>query len=305
MSLDLLRQTGLSLDRLQSFCLVAEAGGVTKAAKGDATRQSLYSRQVKELEEFFGVELMRRMGRGIALTAAGTRLHTIAREHFASLSDFKRDCADLPAEIVIGAGDSLIQWLLLPRLRELRQSIPNARFRFLNLTTETAVRQLADGLIDFAVVRRDAISPPLRATPLGSLRFSLFVPKTLAEALPAAPTPAQVFGLPLATLEGQGSFRSELAALAERRGTVLNIQVECSSFPLVARAVARGDVAALLPSIAAADLRPDTTTEFRLPLLKKFDRPLALATNPRLLRIRPILSRAATQLACLARLEPT
>ena len=296
---ELLQQTGLSLDRLQSFCLVAEAGGVTKAAKGDPTKQSLYSRQVKELEEFFGVELMRRKGRGIVLTAAGERLHTIAREHFASLSDFKRDCTGKPAEIAIGAGDSLIQWLLLPRLAQLRQQLPNARFRFLNLPTETAVRQLADGLIDFALVRRDAISPPLRATPLGSLSFSLFVPRSLAQALPAKPTPANLFALPLATLEGQGSFRTTLAALAEARGATLNLQVECSSFPLVARAVALGQAAAILPSIAAADLRPDCTTEFRLPLLKTFDRPLALVTNPRLLRIRPILSLAANHLAKL------
>lgn len=54
MATDLLSQGGLSLERLRSFCLVAEAGGVTKAAKGDAARQSQFSRQVKELEECFG-----------------------------------------------------------------------------------------------------------------------------------------------------------------------------------------------------------------------------------------------------------
>src|SRR2546428_10036760 len=86
----LLQETGLSLDRLQSFCLVAEAGGVTKAAKGDPARQSLFSRQVKELEEFFGTELVRRKGRGIALTAARQRLHLLAREQLLALSDLQK-----------------------------------------------------------------------------------------------------------------------------------------------------------------------------------------------------------------------
>src|SRR5213080_2960431 len=109
---ELLSEAGLSLERLQSFCRVAEAGGVTRAAKGDATKQSLYSRQIKELEEFFGAELMRRKGRGIVLTPTGQRLLRMTREQFASLIDFKAECRGQPLEIVIGAGDSIIQWLL-------------------------------------------------------------------------------------------------------------------------------------------------------------------------------------------------
>ena len=36
---------GLSLERLRSFLAVAEAGSIAKAAKGDPTRQSQFSRQ--------------------------------------------------------------------------------------------------------------------------------------------------------------------------------------------------------------------------------------------------------------------
>jgi hypothetical protein len=42
---------------------------------------------------------------------------------------------------------------------------------------------------------------------------------------------------------------------AKKEGLSLNTQVECCSFPLAARAVAKGNVAAILPSIAADDLR--------------------------------------------------
>src|SRR5512136_216027 len=96
---ELLSESGLSRDRLQSFCLVAEAGGVTKAAKGDPARQSLFSRQVKELEEFFGVELVRRKGRGVALTASGERLHLLAREQLLALSDFKKAATGQPLKL--------------------------------------------------------------------------------------------------------------------------------------------------------------------------------------------------------------
>src|SRR5512140_2016768 len=122
---ELLSEGGLSLERLESFCLVAQAGGVTKAAKGEANKQTLYSRQIKELEEFFGVELVRRKGRGIVLTDAGQRLHVLTRECFASLLDFKSGCKGLPVEVVIGAGESIIDWVLIPRLADVRQKVPN------------------------------------------------------------------------------------------------------------------------------------------------------------------------------------
>src|SRR5579863_755458 len=182
MFMELLRQRGLSLDRLQSFCLVAQAGGVTRAAKGEPARQSLYSRQIRELEEFFGSELIRRKGRGITLTAAGANLHVLVREYFTALTDFKSDCKGQAVEVVVGTGDSIIQWLLLPHLAQIRKQLPRVRLKFLNLSTDEAVKRLADGLIDFAVVRQDAISRPLQSISLGVMGYSLFIPQSLKSA---------------------------------------------------------------------------------------------------------------------------
>ena len=298
---DLMSEGGLSLDRLESFCLVAQAGGVTKAAKGDPAKQSLFSRQIKELEEFFGTELMRRKGRGIVLTEAGARLHTVARDFFGSLSDFKSDCRGRPVEVVIGTGESVIHWLLMPRLEELRKRLPNVRLKFLNLATAEAVKRLADGIIDFALVRTDAVARPLHAQTLGSLTYSLFVPDGMHP--PSGPKAVlkALDGMPLATLEGDGSFRIELAALAKKEGVALNIQVECSSFPLAARAAAKGNVAAILPSIAVADLLAAGVHEVSVPFLKHFEREMSLASNARLIRIRSVLQQVAAVLTQLCR----
>jgi DNA-binding transcriptional LysR family regulator len=296
---ELLQRSGLSFDRLQSFCLVAEAGGVTKAAKGDPAKQSLYSRQVRELEEFFGAELIRRRGRGIVLTEAGASLHAVARESFTALTDFKSECQGRPIEIVIGTGDSLIQWLLLPRLKNIRQQIPRARFKFLNLPTDEAVKRLADGLIDFALVREDAVARPVQAAPLGVLGYSLFIPETLEP--PARPKEGVKLldGLPLATIDGEGSFRAALAEIARKQKIRVNIQIECSSFPMAARAVIKGEMAAILPSIAAAELENAGAIEVPLDFLRHFDRKICLCSNARSLRIRPILQRVGESLARL------
>ena len=146
----LLDQGGLAFDRLASFCRVAKAGGFTKAARGDPTRQSLFSRQVGELETFFGVQLIRSQGRGISLTDAGRRLYALANEGLAALVDFKQEQAGRPAEIVIGAGESVIEWVLLPRLKALWSSLPRSRVRLMNLRTEAVVGGLREGTVDLA-----------------------------------------------------------------------------------------------------------------------------------------------------------
>ena len=79
MNLSILAKTGFLLDRLAGFCAVAGAGSIVGAARGDAVRQSLLSRQIRELEEFFGTELVRRQGRGLVLTAAGVELAALGR----------------------------------------------------------------------------------------------------------------------------------------------------------------------------------------------------------------------------------
>jgi DNA-binding transcriptional LysR family regulator len=301
MFVELLQQGGLSLDRLQSFCLVAQAGGVTRAARGDRARQSLFSRQIKELEEFFGTELVRRKGRGITLTEAGARLNVIARECCAALSDFKNECKNQPVEVVIGAGESVIQWLLMPRLDKMRTHLPDVRLKFLNLATTDAVKRLADGVIDFALVRKDAIARPLQARSLGFMGYSLFVPTDLHAAVGRKDGLKLLDGLPLATLEGEGSFRSGLAQMAKKEGVKINIQIECSSFPLAARAVAIGKVAAILPAIAVSDLPSPVATQVTFSFLKNFDREMCLASNARLIRIRPILQKTGEVLTEVCR----
>ncbi len=300
---ELLGQGGLSLDRLQSFCLVAQAGGVTKAAKGDPAKQSLFSRQIKELEEFFGAELVRRKGRGIVLTSAGQRLNLLAQECFASLWDFKTQCKALPTEIVIGAGESMIRWVVMPKLKEVQKALSNARLKFLNLPTDEIVRRLSDGVIDFGIVRKGVVFRPLRFVPLGTLDYCLFLPPEGEGDAGRGDADLQVLdALALATLEGEGSFRQELSAIARARRLRLNIQLECSSFPEVATAVRSAGMAAILPTIAAVEILGDGIVEVNSSSLKRLGREMCLAWNPRLLRIRTALEPACRTFAAAFRI---
>ena len=93
---------------------MADAGSIAKAAPGNITRQSLISRQLRELEEFFGAELTVRRGKTLVLSPAGRRLAVLIREQFRDLSDFQKEQRGDSRSFRIGAGASLLEWLVVP-----------------------------------------------------------------------------------------------------------------------------------------------------------------------------------------------
>ena len=105
----------------------------------------------------------------------------------------------------------------MPRLDKIREHLPNVRLKFLNLPTADAVKRLADGVIDFALVRKDAVTRPLQAKSLGVMGYSLFVPAGLQATAGRIGGLKLLDTLPLATLEGEGSFRSDLRGACAMR----------------------------------------------------------------------------------------
>lgn len=298
MSESLLSLSGLSLDRLRNFCLIADAGSLTKAARNDAGRMALFSRQLKELETFFGVELRRRKGKGIVLTEAGRRLAALAREQFAGLEDFRRSCRQIPIELSISSGNSLLEWLLLPKCAELRKALPGVRLRLLSQRTRDIVDGLMQQSLDFGLIRADALRPGLKSEKVRLLAYSLFVPRRLASGLTSANLQERIGVLPIATSLG-GQFREQLEADAEKAKWTLNIELSCSSFTQAARAVASGAYAGVLPDVAAGQLDKANVVSFALPFLKGYVRPLLLAWHPRTANVRDSITPAKD---CLVRL---
>ena len=153
----LFAERGLSLDRLKTLIEVAKAGSIAAAARGDSARQSLYSRQIKELEEFFGVELASRRGKVLALTGAGWELVRLASESLCLLDDFKSRSRNLPYRFTIGAGDSLHAWVVAPVLASIQKRGLPWLFALENLRNSEIPSKLQNMDIDFGIVRTSAL----------------------------------------------------------------------------------------------------------------------------------------------------
>lgn len=284
---NLLSVGGLSLERLRNFCLVAERGGIARAAEGDPARQSLISRQIRELETFFGAELTRRKGKGIELTEAGRELARQARAQFQALGDFRASCAGLPVEFKIAAGNSILEWLVIPHLAD---AMTGVALSFLTMRTADIIRSLVDHTADFGIVRKSAVVAPLKFRPLCIIGYSLFVPSKLAKRFPKDPSSE----LPLAITVG-GEFASRFEEAAARAGKAPRIAYRCASFTQVAHLVRSGACAAVLPEIAAPWLK-GAASRLAVPWLRGYRREIGVAWHQRLLEIRP---RAEAVLAML------
>lgn len=298
----LFAQSGLSLERLKAFAEIVAAGGITAAAGDDSNRQSQLSRQLKELERYFGAELIQR-GRGPAkLTPAGERLYQIIRHSFGALEEFRQGCANQPVELVIGAGESLIQWLLLPRLSQLTKKAPHVTLTLQNLRTDQILKRLADGSIDFGVVSRVNSSRQLATIPLGKFDYALFMPANLVVAKQRRQNPSQILhGLPLATLNGSPQVRHALEADAEKHGYQLNIRLQLSSYPQLAQAVQNMNVAVIMPTLASRSLPAGSFKLIQLPVLDSLSRQIILTWSKKLAEIRPAIEPYSKMLAAMFR----
>jgi len=295
MSEALLARRGLSLERLETFCRVAEAGSLVKAAQRDPTRQSLYSRQIRELEEFFGTELIQRDGRGIRLTPTGRRLARMVREQFAALRDFQHETRAAPVSLSIGAGNSVLEWLLTPLLARLRKELPSVEVSLLNKRTQDTVRDLQELKLDIGIVRADAVEGRLKTATFCRLDYSLFVPEAWAHGLSETQLLERLKDYPLA-LMADGTFRQQFDEVARREKLKVQVAVSCSSFTQAAELLESGAFAAVLPTAAARRLRAETSRQVAVPGLSRCGRRLVFAWNPRLVAVRPVIERAITTL---------
>lgn len=292
---------GLSLDRLRALLEVHEAGSIAQTAPGNAVRHSQYSRQLRELSEFFGCEVAERRGKLVKLTPEGLRLAELSREYLRGLEDFADECHREQALYTIAAGDSLIQWLVIPRLGSVMRQMPSVRFATESSRTHEVVQKVSEWRVDFGIVRKNAVLPEFKATSLGSLRYVAVVPTALVPEKRSMSL-RDVFALPVALQTTEGEFSRQLLEIARALKPDFQPALSCQSFPQTASAVTSGAFAAILPELVATQLNPMHIHYVSSPALNPLRRHNYLVWNRRTSGVRPLTTTVAEELQRTLRL---
>jgi DNA-binding transcriptional LysR family regulator len=150
----------LNLHHLELFHAVVQEGSVSAAAIRLGTSQPSVSRQIRELEERTGLELLERLPRGVRPTEAGAVLFAHARDLFAVRDQARRslrDRVELSEGLVsVGASSTVGTYLLPSLLSEFRRLHPGPRLRIEMGNTAEVEQLLREGRIELGLVEGGA-----------------------------------------------------------------------------------------------------------------------------------------------------
>jgi LysR family hca operon transcriptional activator len=172
----------MELRHLRYFVAVVEAGSVTVAAAQKLhTSQPSLSRQIRDLEEEIGAQLLARGARGVELTPAGRAFLDHARvalAQVAAAAEAARRVAH-PAKPRFSMGfltGHELTWMP-EALRILRDELPNVDVMISSQYSPLLANELLKGTVDAAVLRRE------RGVP--DLAFRVLVKEPLVVVLPS------------------------------------------------------------------------------------------------------------------------
>lgn len=244
MSRTKLKLKGLSLDRLETLSQIVSQGSIAQAAGGNPNRQSLFSRQVAELEEWFGITLLDRSSVPNKPTPAALRISREVEAFMSNLDSVRENASGGRRVVVFGAGERMIRSYLVPWAAKIRE--PNLRWVFRNLTSAGVRGELLAKRIDFGILRKDHCPEGLTSVGMKPIPMCLLLPADGKKTMRKLQW-KDLSDLPLVMLEGDGTFNRFLMEKASGFSVEIDVMTECSSWTQVIDAMNGFNVGGFLP----------------------------------------------------------
>ena len=149
----------MELRVLQYFLAVTREENISAAAQSMHLTQPTLSRQLKELEEELGKQLMIRGSRKIVLTEDGMLLRKRAEEILALVGRTEKEltCSEekVSGDIYIGTGETEGMRQIARTAHQIQTSYPDIRFHIVSGDAVDVREQLDKGLLDFGILLGD------------------------------------------------------------------------------------------------------------------------------------------------------
>src|SRR5258705_10017020 len=144
----------MELRHLRYFVAVAQALNFTKAAQRLRVAQPALSRQVQDLEDEIGVDLMKRGPRGVTLTAEGKLFLDEVRELLKRADESVEKVRALArgedGELHVGYPPSPTVEILPPALAAFQKAVPRVKVVLHDLSTDELIAALRDAPLQFS-----------------------------------------------------------------------------------------------------------------------------------------------------------
>ncbi|MGJ1435536.1 LysR family transcriptional regulator [Sphingobacterium multivorum] len=170
----------IELRHLLYFKVLAEELHFRRAAEKLFIAQPGLSRQIKQLEESYGVTLFERNKRNVQMTEAGLYLFQEVKELFRHLDQIETQLQSFAngkiSTLKLGFIGSAVQTILPELLVNLKQQQPDIELTLHELANETQLDLLEKKELDLGFVRLSETPPGLCSLPIHTEHFSLVLP---------------------------------------------------------------------------------------------------------------------------------
>jgi len=150
----------MELRHLRYFVAVAEALNFTKASARLRVAQPALSRQMTDLEEEIGVDLMKRSPRGVTLTAEGKLFLDEVRELLKRADESVEKVRALArgeyGELHVGYAPSPTVEILPPALAAFQKAVPRVKVLLHDLASDELIAGLQSGTLELAIMVQPA-----------------------------------------------------------------------------------------------------------------------------------------------------
>ena len=145
----------MELRHLRTFLTVAEALSFNKAAEKLRIAQPALSRQVQDLEEEIGVDLLKRSSRGVTLTAEGKLFLEEARDVLRRADESVKKVQALArgeyGELHVGYAPTPTVEILPPALAAFQKAVPDVKVLLHDMSSDEILDGLRNGGLQLAV----------------------------------------------------------------------------------------------------------------------------------------------------------
>src|SRR3989475_4758069 len=151
----------MELRHLRYFLAVGEALNFPKAAAQLRVAQPALSRQVQDLEEEIGVDLLKRSPRGVTLTAEGKLFLEEVRELLKRADESVEKVRALArgeyGELHVGYAPSPTVEILPPALATFQKAVPRVKLLLHDLSSDELIAGLQNATLELAVMVRQPV----------------------------------------------------------------------------------------------------------------------------------------------------
>lgn len=146
----------MNIASLKMFCLVVEEGSISQAARLSFVSQPAVTRQIHQLEDYYGTMLFDRTDGKIKVTETGRILYpfakTIIHDFNRSIEAVEQATGEYNAHLRVGASLTIGEYLLPRLLGGFKKQAPKTKVTLTIKNTPSILEDLSNDVIDLAFV---------------------------------------------------------------------------------------------------------------------------------------------------------